>query len=266
LSSSNTITLKDIDTIIEIIAGCTKHVYRYTGQEDQWYNRITNYRHRIMKPSKKLLAQISIVKSPLDLRISPKQLESKFSEQIDHETASHALTNLTKVNYLQESQDVRAKRPGKPKKDDVENIPPGPKSIYTISNDVLNLKNFVERAFPRAVIYQHLLKCDVLEQFLKFHHYSGMIRIKYTDPDEMVRIEKAKRPIDEKSLDKFKKKLEQHRCLLNQKNDKEIMLDASKKAKQDVRGRDWKCDPLYTEFFILGGLCYPVIEQSNVQA
>ena len=68
----------------------------------------------------------------------------------------------------------------------------------------------------------------------------------------MVRIEKAKRPIDDKSLDKFKKKLEQHRHLLNQKNDKEIMLDASKRAKQDVRRRDWKCDPLYTQTFSYG--------------
>jgi DNA-binding transcriptional ArsR family regulator len=260
----NSITFADILIICKVLIGCTKDVYRYYGPEEQWNRKIK----KLVRPSQIELVVLKKYKS-LERRtdnesiFSPHDLQSEFSrdvKKIDQPTVSRALKILSKVKYI-EKIDIVRKGPGKPKANDRENTS-GRKSYYKKTDDK-EITTLLSRFAPRAIIFQHLHESDVMEQFLKFHHYNNLIRTRDTKINDLMEIEKAKGILTEESLIALKNDYEEKHNLLSNKNDKEIMRVSSKLAKMDLTNRDWQTDELYTEFFKRGFLAYRVIEQSN---
>ena len=226
---------------------------------------------KLLKPSKGQLVRLSAYEHSKSSGeyFSPKDIELLFSEyveKVDHSIVSNSLKKLAKVNVLEklyENEEIQRK-PGKPRKDDRVDKLPGPTSKYTQSENEITLRNFVSRPVPREMIYRHLLNSDVLLEHLKFLHYHIKIRCKYGNVNEIVKSIQAKGPITQESLDEFKSRFLHNQNFWRQKDDKQIMLFATEFAKMDLRQRDWRNDSLYTEFFVDGGRCYPVIEESNV--
>jgi hypothetical protein len=253
-----------MDMITKIVMGCTKDVYRYYGPESQWRSRV----RELLKPSKEHLVQLLSYRTMISsgTYFNPKDIERKFSEEVgdvDHATVSRSLKKFTKVKVLQSSDDSnRRLRPGRPGRND--RINPGPRSSYSISSSEAALREFVSRIVPRGIIYGYLYESDVLMQFLKFHHYSTMMRCKYGNMKEFEKSLRAASVLDTKSLNETTSQHLAKQTFLRQKSDKDITRAATWLAKEDLIKRNWEDDELYTQFFIRGGRCYEVIEESNL--
>ena len=73
--------------------------------------------------------------------------------------------------------------------------------------------------------------------------------------DEMVDVLKSKGPIEQKEIDEFKSEYIEQQRFLKTKNNKQILSDSILSAKEEEQTLDF-LDPIYTEFFIRGGICY----------
>lgn len=259
------VTFRDIPIITRIVIGCTKYVYRYFGPEDRWYNKVM----KLIKPSNRELVQTMVIRKSKrghdsDLKFIPKEVQMKFSEtvnEIDQPTVSRALSQLTRVKYLEKVMDVH-QGPGKPKTYDNGKIP-GIKSLYT---EVYGQKltDYVTRLSTRFIIYHQLRESDVIEEFLKFHYFKDYMVIKFSTIHSLLEVEKAKGQLTEESLAKLNEEYKGQQRLLKSKTKNEIMIYASKSAKFHLTTSDWRTDELYTEFFKEGFRTYEVIESSNL--
>jgi hypothetical protein len=260
------ISLEDVETVNRIIVGCTKIVYWIYGPESQWTNFILKH---LLSPSKEQLVQVffnDILDYP-SLSLIPKEIESKYSdqvEQVDHATVSRSLQRYVKCNILEitnESQN-RRRGPGRPGRND--GTRPGPVSVYSATESEIAIRKFVLRPVPRGLIYGALYESDVLTQYLKFHHYVNMIYCKYANVKEYLRSKKAKVVMDSELLDNRTTQFLNNQEFFRQKSDKDIMKRATNLANSDVIKQNWEKDELYTNFFISGWRCYPVMEFSNI--
>jgi hypothetical protein len=243
--------------INRVIIGCTKLV-NFLGAENQWKTEI----RRSLKPSIEYLVTtlvIDLSKQDEERRFSPKDIEIRFSESVGnvhHSTITRSLRKLVSLNHLKIVKDNSRKRPGRPRASSTNTGRPGPKSEYSRSEAEVFLDNFVRTLFPRGMIYFSLYEAGVLSRLLKFFHYEQMISLKYSEIEQILKIEKAKA---KHKVDSFG--VIEPMCLslqkdLKKKTDERIMIDASKLTKRDLRVRNWQNDRLYTTFFKTGGLCY----------
>ena len=262
LSTQIPITFEEMEMINRVLIGCTKVVYRYRGPESQWCKLV----RRTINPSKEQLVKVFLYDKLSTAYFSPKDIESKFSEQVeqvDHATVSRSLKKFARVRVLQSSNERQQRpRPGKKKWND--KINPGPTSIYTTTENEAILRKFVSKLGPRGIIYGHLYESDILTEYLKFYYFSYMIYCKYTDVKNVARSWKAKFVMDTKLLQETTSRHLLNQKFVRQRSDKDLMKIATQLAKADLIKRNWEDDKLYTEFFIEGGRCYPVIEASNL--
>ena len=87
VSDTDRLTFEDMTTIIKIVIGCTKIVYRYYGPESQWSNMTI----KLLKPSKEHLVQLFMYEhsKSSDENFSPKEMESRFSEYVRKSRSQH---------------------------------------------------------------------------------------------------------------------------------------------------------------------------------
>ena len=246
---------------------CTKDVYRYYGPEKNWKKRFFQ-----AKPNKKNLVRLSVVersKRNNDMKFPPEDVKSKYSldvEPANHRTVSNSLKFLSKVNFLTYSKgDTSPRMPGRPKNDTSPNNLSGPNSVYSLSKTQIELRAFVCRPEIRWRICSYLYSLDVMLEFLKFHYYSKLIRQKHNDIDSVEKTIRAKGSIMlESVMDEIKREYKDSKSFLATKSDSEIMRAPIKLAKKHLQNSTWLTDPLYTDFFIRGFICFRVMEQSNV--
>jgi hypothetical protein len=249
------------------VIGCAKDVYRYYGPEKKWKKRFFQ-----AKANKKNLVTLSVIeraKRSSDTKFTPEGVRSTYSldvEPADHSTVSKSLKFLSKIDFLTYSkEDTSLGKPGKQKNDTSMNMIPGPTSAYSLSKSQTEIRAFVCRPEIRWRICSYLYESDIMLEFLKFHYYTMLIRQKYYSTNSVEKIIRSKGSIKlEADITKIKEEYKESKTFLANKSDSDIMRVATKLAKKHLQEPTWQTDPLYTDFFIRGFICFRVIEQSNL--
>lgn len=243
--------------ISRIIIGCTKLVDSY-GPENQWRTKIL----KSLKPSNELLVAVLVVelsKQDEKMHVSPKEIKKRLSEsgvEVHHSTISRALKQLVRVNHLEINTNTYRMGPGRPKTEIMGIAKPGPKSVYSRSNEEIFVSEFVRTIFFRGMIYLSLYDSGTLHRFLKFFHYKRMITLKYSEVGEILKVEKAMTTNTIEFFNNMESIFLQIQKDLKKKTDDRIMLDAFRLMRRELKARDWQNDQLYSTFFKCGGLCY----------
>lgn len=252
LNSSKIASFSDNELVDRILIGCVKYVYL----EEK---NVTLVRKKLPQ---KHLAGIA-VRELLDEsdHLRPNDVRKKFSKldlNIDYSTVSRTLSKLVNVGYSEKSGVNSLKKPGKSKADNLDVHLTGPKDVYKKTGYYLALEQVIHKEIPRWKIYTSLRMSYTLDKFLTFGSYAWLLARKYTDVEEYLKVAKIKGIID---LHEFYEQWKQYQEWLQPIKDEDLLMIASEMAKQELIVRDWKTDLLYDEFFVNGGLSYPIIDK-----
>ena len=236
--------------IRKIILGCERFV---CSTEEQRLDR----RFKPRKPSQSQLALLSVVFPSLSdnytdegFRPFPtvkKRLEDV--ETVEKAIVYNSLRSLINVNYLQKTTLKKHSREYSAKN-----------TVYFQTQYFNTLKELVAHVIPRSVIYYKLLESNVLLRYLSILIYCKLLERKHIDVAKTLKVRRARGIIDEeKKLEDFKDQYMDDKDFLKDKTNREILFNAQRYAINDLKNRPPN-SPLYTRFFIVGGICYGEIE------
>lgn len=99
-----------------------------------------------------------------------------------------------------------------------------------------------------------------MERFLTICNYSLFLRYKYLDPEQLIRVKKSIRAVEEKEIDAYRKEYLKNKSELKDSKIREIYLDSCNLAAVQLNELNWMAVE-YTPFFIAGGISFLEVER-----
>jgi hypothetical protein len=223
-----------------IIVGCHKFV---TNMEERWYRE----RLKPRKPSERQIAALSVLwpsfKSPEGNQFRPfEQVSKKFGmADLPRPYASdvnRGLKSYVNVGYFEKHHNQSK---------------PGTNTVYAETAYVYLIKRMISDLAIRKALYLKSLQLGILHRYLCLQNYTLLLRYKYTDVRQMVKVGKA---IGKISNNGWIEEYVANSNLTKDKNLREIYLVSCKLADMQLKEKNWRDDFGYTRFFLIGGISF----------
>lgn len=242
----------------QVIIGCCKDVML---AERRFYHK----RQRPRKPSLKQL-EMSLISSPSLSSSQPIKgfrafpyVRTRLGEvglddevRIDHPDVNRAIRKHESIGFLQKRTDM----PATPETDGYSGV----NTIYTESDFVTSIKKLVHKLSPRAEIYHTLAMSGILERYLRVRNYVTLIRCRHLGFKDEIKVLKSRstEPVLTKDIDEYEKIYLTDQKVLRKKSITEIFEFACQFSRKEMiqKHKSWYSDPVYTGFFIQGGIAY----------